>query len=76
MNDSTKCSVAKILPGENPHGQLPQPTRGTRVILDNGLEPEGITGIEISACVQGVWTAEIKLTVLLNQIGEMGSEPL
>lgn len=69
MNDSTKCSVAKIVPGENPNSPLPQPTHGTRVILDNGAELEGITGIQIEACVSGVWTARIEVTVFLNEMG-------
>jgi hypothetical protein len=73
MNDSTKCSVVKILPGKNPNGPLPQPTRGTRVMLSNGAELEGITGIQVEAQPQGVWTAKIELTVYLNEMGEMGA---
>lgn len=71
MNDSTKCFIVKLTPGENPNSPLPQPTRGTRVILNNGAELSGITGITIKACVQGVWTAKVEVTVPLNDIGEI-----
>lgn len=72
MNDSTKCCVAKILPGDNPNSPLPQPTRGTRVILSNGVELEGVTAVHVEAHPQGVWCAKVEVTVYLNEIGEMG----
>jgi len=71
MNDSTKCSVAKILPTPNQMS-----TNGTLVIMDNGSELAGVTSVHIAADTGDVWRATITLEVFLTNVGEMESKPL
>lgn len=66
MNDSTKCSVAKILPVPNKMSTL-----GTTVILNNGAELAGVTSIHIVAETNDAWRATITLDVFLSNVPEI-----
>lgn len=61
MTDIKLLKVATIIPGEKSDGSSSHPTRGTKVILSDGSELTGVTGITLRADVGDVWRAFIEV---------------
>ena len=73
MSESTNCvSVATIIPSASLNPNSPQPTMGTRVMLSDGSELEGVTSITMTAEPGGVWKATI--TVLPHNVEPITAE--
>ncbi|MBM5459235.1 hypothetical protein H8F21_16840 [Pseudomonas sp. P66] len=64
---SKSLSVATIIPAVMSHPDNPHPVMGTKVLLSDGSELNGVTSVELKASVEGgVWHAVI--TVLPREI--------
>jgi hypothetical protein len=73
VSESTNCvSVATIIPLASLNPNSPQPTMGTRVMLSDGSELEGVTSITMTAEPGGVWKATI--TVMPHRVEPITAE--
>lgn len=61
MTDITLLKVATIIPGEKADGSSFHPAQGTKVVLSDGSELTGVTGITLRAEVGGIWKAVIEV---------------
>ncbi|RXU01564.1 hypothetical protein B1F69_03930 [Pseudomonas syringae] len=61
MTDTKTLKVATIIPGPQSHPGSPHLARGTKVILSDGSELGGVTGITLRAEVNGLWKATIEV---------------
>jgi hypothetical protein len=61
MSEQSKSlAVATIVPAPKSNPNAPHQVMGTKVLLSDGRELEGVTSVELKACVDsGVWTAVI-----------------
>lgn len=60
-------AYAKIIPGKDNDDQPSLVCQGTRVVLEDGVELEGVTKIVLTAEVGEVWRAEIHCCVLVPE---------
>lgn len=73
MNEqANSLSVVTILPAPSQSPNQAQPAQGTKVILSDGSELTGITGLTLTAKAGGVWEATI--TVLPKAIQPVVAE--
>lgn len=56
---ANSLSVVTILPSPSQSPNQAQPAQGTKVILSDGSELTGITGLTLTAKAGGVWEANI-----------------
>lgn len=61
MTGPNKLQVATIIPGEKSSDTSVHLARGTKVILSDGSELSGITGITLRADAGGLWKAWIEV---------------
>lgn len=61
MTDTKTLKVATIIPGPQSYPGSPHLARGTKVILSDGSELGGVTGITLRAEVNGLWKATIEV---------------
>lgn len=61
MDDAKTLRVATIAPGPQSDPNSPHLTRGTKVILSDGSELGGVTGISLRADPDGLWKAIIEV---------------
>ncbi|MGQ3820350.1 hypothetical protein [Pseudomonas alliivorans] len=61
MTDTKTLMVVTIIPGPQPNPSSPHVTRGTKIILSDGSELSGVTGITLRADADGLWKASIEV---------------
>lgn len=61
MTDTKTLKVATIVPGPQSNPNSPHLTRGTKVILSDGSELGGVTGVTLRAEDDGLWKAIIEV---------------
>lgn len=69
---ANSLSVVTILPAPSQSPSQAQPAQGTRVILSDGSELTGITGLTLTAKAGGLWEATI--TVLPEIVQPVAAE--
>jgi hypothetical protein len=61
MTDIKHVRVATIIPAPQKDGNASHPTQGTRVLLSDGSELDGVVSITLSAAPNGLWAATIEV---------------
>jgi len=61
MTDISLLRVATIIPGEKADGSSVHLAQGTKVVLSDGSELAGVTGITLRAEAGGIWKAVIEV---------------
>ncbi|WP_134943234.1 hypothetical protein [Pseudomonas syringae] len=61
MTDTKTLRVATIVPGPQESPNAPHLANGTKVILSDGSELSGVTGVTLRADVGGLWKATIEV---------------
>lgn len=64
---SAERQLVKVVPGRSVDG-MPQPTRGTQVLMPSGEAIRGVTRITLTADVNDVWRAQIECLASLDEI--------
>ncbi|KGS16302.1 hypothetical protein [Pseudomonas coronafaciens] len=61
MTDAKTLKVATIIPGPQSRPDGPHLVQGTKVILSDGSELSGVTGVTLRAEPNGLWKATIEV---------------
>lgn len=61
MTDTKTLRVVTIVPGPQESPNAPHQAQGTKVILSDGSELGGVTGVTLRADVGGLWKAIIEV---------------